>query len=259
MKKYIVYMHKNKINGKVYVGLTCQLPQERWRLQGQGYKNQIKFYRAIEKYGWDNFEHLILFNNLTENEASEKEKELIQVFDAINNGYNVSLGGSTTNHSPETLEKIRLARLGKKHSEQSKTKIRKSKSSLCKQIYCIETGETFTSLGEAAQKTGIDKTSLSRCCAKEQITAGGYHWAYQNDTEPEFATDKRKGQPILCITTGIAYKTLSEAARATNSDVSNIRKVCIGKYKSTKGKQWKYITEEEYQRYQGGYTEDGEV
>ena len=35
---YSVYMHRNKINQKVYIGLTKQIPQNRWRANGEGYK-----------------------------------------------------------------------------------------------------------------------------------------------------------------------------------------------------------------------------
>ena len=71
---YTVYMHKNKINGKVYIGITYQNVKYRWRKNGEGYKKQ-KFYNAIKKYGWDNFEHIILFENLTFEEACLKEQE----------------------------------------------------------------------------------------------------------------------------------------------------------------------------------------
>ena len=33
---YSIYMHINKTNGKVYVGLTSMRPEERWR-DGKGY------------------------------------------------------------------------------------------------------------------------------------------------------------------------------------------------------------------------------
>ena len=46
---YTVYMHKNKINGKVYIGITKQKPKYRWH-NGEGYNHQV-FKRAIDKYG----------------------------------------------------------------------------------------------------------------------------------------------------------------------------------------------------------------
>lgn len=45
---YCIYIHKNKINNKVYVGQTCQKSESRWKL-GEGYKNSPKFYNAIKK------------------------------------------------------------------------------------------------------------------------------------------------------------------------------------------------------------------
>ena len=55
---YSIYMHINKINNKSYIGLTsAQPPSLRWG-GGSHYKTQY-FYRAINKYGWNNFEHII--------------------------------------------------------------------------------------------------------------------------------------------------------------------------------------------------------
>ena len=72
MNNYIIYAHINKINNKVYVGQTCQNPEKRWDY-GSGYKkHNLHFYNAIKKYGWDNFEHEILFENLTQKEAKQK-------------------------------------------------------------------------------------------------------------------------------------------------------------------------------------------
>ena len=80
---YIVYMHRNKINNKCYVGQTCQKPETRWGGQGQGYRQQPYFYRAIQKYGWDNFEHIILEDNIPENLIDERESFWAGYYHAI--------------------------------------------------------------------------------------------------------------------------------------------------------------------------------
>lgn len=90
-RNYTVYVHKFP-NGKNYVGLTKQDVEARWGYNGWGYHKQ-PIYKAIEKYGWDNIQHIILKDGLTFDEAQNLEKEKIIEFDSINNGYNVSPGG----------------------------------------------------------------------------------------------------------------------------------------------------------------------
>lgn len=58
---YSIYVHINKLNHKMYFGITKQNPKRRFR-DGEGYKSCTKFYKAIQKYGWDNFEHIIIKN-----------------------------------------------------------------------------------------------------------------------------------------------------------------------------------------------------
>lgn len=88
---YSVYVHKFP-NGKNYVGLTKQSVESRWGRNGSGYKQQ-PLYRAIEKYGWDNIQHIVLKDGLTFKEAQNLEKKKIREFNSISNGYNVSPGG----------------------------------------------------------------------------------------------------------------------------------------------------------------------
>ena len=83
-KNYCVYKHTNKINGKVYIGLTGRKPEYRWD-NGKGYyKNgQSKMYNAIQKYGWENVKHEIVFENLTKKDACLKEQELISKYHTL--------------------------------------------------------------------------------------------------------------------------------------------------------------------------------
>ena len=72
-KSYIVYLHINKINGKIYVGITkyADNPNRRW-MNGNGYKKDSIVYKAINKYGWDNFNHIIFCNHLQSNDYTPK-------------------------------------------------------------------------------------------------------------------------------------------------------------------------------------------
>ena len=74
---YSVYCHINKINGKRYYGITSQRPSRRWR-NGAGYVRNPYFSRAINKYGWENFEHIIIYKNCSKQVAEEIEQDLMQ-------------------------------------------------------------------------------------------------------------------------------------------------------------------------------------
>lgn len=111
MRNYCVYLHTNKINNKKYIGITCQKPEARWN-NGKGYSSrQPIFYNAIKKYGWENFTHEILFENLTKEHALEIEVSLIEKYRTTNSnfGYNNTIGGE--GHTLyKTEEEKRLAR-----------------------------------------------------------------------------------------------------------------------------------------------------
>lgn len=135
-KRWCVYMHTNKINDKVYVGITNQKPEVRW-CNGNGYrKNQPVFYRAIKKYGWDGFEHIIFAENLTESEANQMEMKLIALYKTNccryknpEYGYNMTDGGDGhRGWIPTEENRINMsnAQKGKKLSEEHKRKISQS-------------------------------------------------------------------------------------------------------------------------------------
>jgi len=182
MDNYKVYIHTNKINGKVYIGVTKQDVKKRWG-KGQPYKRSIVFYNAIQKYGWDNFEHKVLFTNLTRQEASNKEKELISFYKSNDNnyGYNIEGGGYTNKEiSIETRKKQSVNNgkywLGKKLPQSIKDKISNAKKNTkygnaiykSKKVSQYDLDgkyiATYDTITLASKETSIPYQNISMCC-----------------------------------------------------------------------------------------------
>ena len=133
-RNYTVYMHICP-NGKKYIGATCQHPNRRFR-NGFGYAGTRFYDKGIIPFGWDNIKHIILYKNLTEEEAFSKEKFLIKYYKTQDYcfGYNIEDGGKFSKMSKETKEKLsELAKerykitkhpwVGRNHTEETKIKI----------------------------------------------------------------------------------------------------------------------------------------
>ena len=134
---YIVYKHISP-SGKIYIGITSVKPEYRWN-NGRGYIKNTYFTKAIEKYGWDNFIHEILYINLSKEEAERMEIKLISKYRSNERefGYNISNGGETIGkHSEESKQKISEARKGK----YGKGKHPRAKRVICENIIfdCIK-------------------------------------------------------------------------------------------------------------------------
>lgn len=201
---YCIYTHTNMTNGKIYVGLTSMIPEERWR-NGKRYKEGTHFRNAIDKYGWDNFEHKIIKENLTKDEASYWEQYYISFYNSMDRqyGYNMSSGGEhgghpqtaearrkisengfhqgmkNKTHSDSTKKKMSESRTGKKLSDESKDKIRKAALNNTGRLFlCVELNRIFDNLSDACEVTTCSKSAIVRCCQNKQIQSKGYHWKY---------------------------------------------------------------------------------
>lgn len=198
---YTVYMHIFP-NSKKYVGITCCATKKRWN-GGRGYQSQKLMNRAILKYGWDNVDHIILYENIDELSAKIIEKELIKKYDLTNQkfGYNVSIGGDSGNglkgekhplygkhHSKETKEKISNSNIGKtpwnkgivggtssfkgkKHTEENKKKLSEYaklrtgyNATTARSVVCVTTGEVFPSATYASIKYNCCQSNITYCC-----------------------------------------------------------------------------------------------
>lgn len=125
MYKGYVYRHwiiNDKGIEKSYIGQVYnRTPEQRWGTNGRGYLNngsgkeiKTKFANAIHKYGWDNFQHKVLF--VIECETLEElifwlnqwEMYFIEKYDSFKNGYNMTLGGEGVRGSSyERTDKIK--------------------------------------------------------------------------------------------------------------------------------------------------------
>lgn len=217
--KYTVYAHE-LYDGRLYIGCTCQNVWRRWRPDGSGYIG-TPFYRAIEKYGWDSFKHIVLFENLPEQVAYETEKELIRRYKTqqVRYGFNTSGGGiGMSNPTDEVRKKIgewsRKVNTGRKHTDEYKEMMsrrmkennpnkggkamtaegikrfreyakkpktdiqrkRMSASARKRKVICVETGEIFGSMKEAAVMKGVYYTAITSAVYDSNKKAAGYHW-----------------------------------------------------------------------------------
>lgn len=212
---YCVYMHTHKKNHKKYIGITSQPPNNRWR-KGEGYRECPYFYNAIQRYGWDAFQHEVLFTGLTLREAEQKEVELIAEHKSNMKkyGYNISSGGNSTGKmSEETKKKISKTlkgrqfteehrrkkseaqmgeknhRYGKHHTKEQIERIRKANiehpsrgcfPSRKVNQYDLQGNliKTWNNMGEIKRELGLNHCGISDCCRGRQHTAGGYIWRY---------------------------------------------------------------------------------
>lgn len=206
----LIYKATNNINGKVYIGQTHKTLEERkMRHKHDSQKMDTYFYRAIRKYGWENFSWEVIEDNITtEEELNEKEKYYIKKYDSFDNkekGYNTTSGGERDYSLTSEERKKRSLRvsgknnpmynkpgtwLGRHFSETHKKNLSKSLKGKphysqqkdnhynAKQIINLSTGEIFGSIISASEKYNICRDALSNCLNKKTKTCCGCKWDY---------------------------------------------------------------------------------
>lgn len=228
-KTFCVYKHTCQINGKVYVGITSQKPETRWGCEGKNYWHNAYFTNAIQKYGWINFAHEILYNDLSIDEAKQKEIELIELYKSNQRefGYNLSSGGdpgSGTHCSEERKAKIRAGRLGYKCSEETRRKISEANKR--------RSPETIKKIADSRR----GKPAWNKGLIGKDNPLYGIVFSEERRRRISEAT---KGKPktglnkeVLDTKTGIVYRTAKDAAKATGLTSACIRNQCVrqGKY-----------------------------
>lgn len=270
MRQGTIYLIENKVNGNKYVGQTVMPLNKRWlgHIQESKTYSERPLYRAMNKYGLDNFNIKVL-EETTEDKLSEREIYWIEYFNSYNRGYNATTGGERSNtirddvkerisqsmsnisRSDEWISNIsiglknKLERgekwgfLASKNNEGGKHLRRKVKG------ISVTTGEIveFNSIREAARIVTNNEKNVGNLCRaiKEGWTAFGYKWERVDDrpvSKPVVGYDKKTGE--------LVYEF--ESVRKASITIRNKRETGItkslkhpGKY-SWMGCYWYYKT-----------------
>lgn len=231
---FCVYRHIFP-NGKLYIGITSQPPKSRWGSFGGGYRNQRLIWRAIQKYGWDNIEHEILYDGLSEDEAKSKEQELVALYMSNNKnfGYNSTSGGD----------------VGTKLSEEQKLQHSKRMSSKNHPNYGKHLSEeTRRKIGDANRGrvyTPEQRKRMSDAHKGKELSEGfkeawgKYRGGLNGMSKKVCQIDFDTGDLIR------VFDCIADAARATGKSTcsSGIVAVCKGKRNKANGYKWVYYSD----------------
>lgn len=230
---YFIYMHTSP-SGKKYIGQTCQKLNRRWR-NGIGYKNNPYFWRAIQKYGWDNFKHEIIFQCESLEETNRMEEWLISVHSSNDPryGYNISAGADGKGIVAEsTKELLRQNHKGFFQGEANPNYGRKHTPEECKKIseankrYYIEHGHGVRFGIKASDELRMRLSEVRKNSAIVQ--------------EHMKRINKTKAKKVLCVETNVLYESTHEVSRLTGFGQGNIAKACRENGKAY-GMNWRYV------------------
>lgn len=238
---YTVYIHTNKTNGKRYVGITRQDINDRWRY-GKGYRHCTYFYRAIQKYGWDGFDHDVFASHLTEDEAVNMEKLLIKELQTQmpEYGYNIADGGSVTRISEEGRKRISESKMGDKNPCFGKIYTEEERARISEQTR----GEKNPNYGRKhteEERRKMSEANIGRHLSDEHKQKLSAHFKGKPITWERSEKAGRPKKKVICVETGEVFDSIADAARAKGIKYkTNISGVAKGKYETCGGYHWKY-------------------
>lgn len=237
-RKYCVYKHTFP-SGKVYIGITGLEPSRRWQ-NGLGYKTQEYFWRAIQKYGWDNISHEILFENLSKEDAESKEVELIAYYQSNKreHGYNIQPGGFTPG----------------KMSEETKHKISEANKGRCFNPITPEfkkfMSERMSGKNNPMYGVHLVRSQESRNKQREKILGENnpFYGKHHSEETKLKMSKMRKGKSkermwivVYCAELNKIFRSVSQASDELNILSTCICAACCGRQKTAGGYHWYYV------------------
>lgn len=230
MNNFTVYEHINKENGKRYIGITGKDVKRRWRPDGSGYKGNPFFWNAIQKYGWDNFEHIIIKQGLTKSEACQIERDLIAKHKSndLIHGYNIADGGEYNSMSQATRERFSRERKGKGCGADNPNYGNHKLA-----------GENNPNYGKHPSEETRQKMSENR------KGKGLRHFSEEHRRKiSEHHGGGAEAKKVICAETGVIFESINEAARKTGINKKLISACCrkVPHYKTGGGYHWSFAT-----------------
>lgn len=235
MDKWCVYVHTNKINNKKYIGISSNVKQ-RWHSNGYNYYDQV-FGNAIQKYGWDNFEHEILYEDLSKEEASKYEQLLIEKYKTNMKkfGYNRSKGGESGSFGAYDAQLNRMVHVFQYDFDGNFIKEHISISSAVREL--------------RPDYNGHNSFNIPTCCKGKRLSALGYRWFYTYQGEkiepiksPEERTAMSESKVVYQYTLDgyfvMSYKSVTYAKEITGC--TSIQQCANNKLKTAGGFRWFY-------------------
>lgn len=148
------------------MGITSQNIKVRWQ-NGRGYFKCKVFKRAIDKYGWDNFQHNIIASNLGEKIGKLWRGKTIPQ-NVRNNMSKSHIGKKNTmKHN----DNIRKSKLGNTNGNKSVLQLDLDGNIIRKYVSAVE----------AAKNIGSIPNSVTRCCRGEVKTLHKFRFVYEKD------------------------------------------------------------------------------
>lgn len=158
-----------------YIGRTYLSKAVRAQKGGRSYSHCAKFWPAIQKYGWNNFNYEVLAETNCEGLSYVLEQKCIEFFDSINHGFNRSTGGlsgATGIHWNRTEE-------SKAHLSEALL----NRLDCSKKIIQLDMEgnfiKEFPSIQEASRQTGIPHQNIVRALKGRAHSAGNSKWNYK--------------------------------------------------------------------------------
>lgn len=257
-RTYCVYKHTTP-SGKVYIGQTRAGAETRWK-DGKGYTCHAHgwFWKAIQKYGWENIAHEILLDGLNKSEADYYERFYIAFYQSDDKryGYNCTTGGSDGYKYTEDARRNISEGLKRHYAEHGKPDTSKARAALLQKtsrrvvqydLFGNRIAE-YSSAVEASEATGCSRAKINQalCIPHRMKQADGYMWRYAENAPEKIPPYKMKPRILLVDETGrvlAEYKTNIEAANALGCSRGTITSCLIGRYsysKALKGKTLVY-------------------